>query len=342
VPGCRSSNDTDLLDIGLSSFVKRAIDAGKISPDLSSAPMLYRTFKPPDGLRDCVEYLWIADSKAAGSGELAVHKLACGRASLIVQHLGGESAVTAIGPKAGRDPTRSRLPAALILGQIDEAHSFRVDGPLRVSGASLKPHVMPSLFRAEAHQFTNQLTDLALLAPREARQLVHAPSLSQRVQMLCEFLFDRLHAAKSADKLIQRCLELIQHDVRLARVSKLRDLSGLSQRQFEKRFLRAVGLSAQCFIRVERFNAALKLMKTRPHAKLTDIAHELNFSDQSHFVRDVKGFSGCTPRQLLLAANGIRGGFLIPSVTNRNHDGGSYGPPGEVHVQAGMGRSASG
>jgi AraC-like DNA-binding protein len=39
-------------------------------------------------------------------------------------------------------------------------------------------------------------------------------------------------------------------------------------------------------------------MKTGRFGRLTDVAHALNFYDQSHFIRDIKAFSGVTPKSL--------------------------------------------
>ena len=59
-----------------------------------------------------------------------------------------------------------------------------------------------------------------------------------------------------------------------------------------------MGLSPQFYIRVKRFKAAIKLMKTRQFMKLTEIAYALDFHDQSHFIRDIRAFSGLTPKSV--------------------------------------------
>jgi AraC-like DNA-binding protein len=72
----------------------------------------------------------------------------------------------------------------------------------------------------------------------------------------------------------------------------------ISERQFERRFTQTVGLSPHVYIRVKRFNEAIRLIKTGQFERLTDVAYALNFSDQSHFIRDIKAFSGMTPTSL--------------------------------------------
>lgn len=60
--------------------------------------------------------------------------------------------------------------------------------------------------------------------------------------------------------------------------------------------MKTVGVTPQFYIRVRRFNEAIRLMDTGKFEKLSEIAYALNFYDQSHFIRDFKQFSGITPR----------------------------------------------
>lgn len=60
---------------------------------------------------------------------------------------------------------------------------------------------------------------------------------------------------------------------------------------------------AQFYIRVKRFNEAMRLMDTGQYERLSDVAHALNFHDQSHFIRDIKAFSGITPKNISQKVN---------------------------------------
>jgi AraC-like DNA-binding protein len=91
---------------------------------------------------------------------------------------------------------------------------------------------------------------------------------------------------------------LIHHHIGALHVKDLLDSLHISERQFERRFTQTVGLSPQVYIRVKRFNEAIRLIKTRQFERLTDVACALNFSDQSHFIHDFQAFSGMTPKSL--------------------------------------------
>jgi AraC-like DNA-binding protein len=78
----------------------------------------------------------------------------------------------------------------------------------------------------------------------------------------------------------------------------LREYLHLSERQLEKSFRQTVGISPQLYIRIKRVNEAFKLMDSGQYERLVDVALELNFYDQSHFIRDIRAFSGMTPKDI--------------------------------------------
>jgi AraC-like DNA-binding protein len=79
------------------------------------------------------------------------------------------------------------------------------------------------------------------------------------------------------------------------RISQLVERSGLSARQFERRFAAHVGMSPKLYARVVRFEAALKRKKQAPGLRWTDVAHELGYHDQMHMVHDFALLAGATP-----------------------------------------------
>ena len=74
-----------------------------------------------------------------------------------------------------------------------------------------------------------------------------------------------------------------------------------------QRRLKKDGLTYKRVVEQARYQAAADLL-CDPHVKLTDIAHELGYSDQAHFNRAFRRFTGISPgnyRLLMLEDRGI-------------------------------------
>ena len=93
-------------------------------------------------------------------------------------------------------------------------------------------------------------------------------------------------------------LQLIRGNIWSIRVPQLLKRLHVSERHFERRFARAIGVPPHQYIRILRFRAALHLMKAGQFDRLSDVAYDLNYVDQSHFIKDTKALSGYTPKQL--------------------------------------------
>lgn len=81
-------------------------------------------------------------------------------------------------------------------------------------------------------------------------------------------------------------------------VDRLAEIACLGKKQFERVFRESVGMNPKEYGRIVRFQHALRMMQlgSRDYA---DVAYASGYSDQSHFIRDFRQFSGLTPRQLV-------------------------------------------
>jgi methylphosphotriester-DNA--protein-cysteine methyltransferase len=134
-------------------------------------------------------------------------------------------------------------------------------------------------------------------------QLLHANTDGQRLDLLTGFLWRKLEQASGNDPLIEESLNFIHQNLTIVTIKSLVKHFYISKRQFEKRFVREVGIPPQYYIRVRRFNEAMKLIDTGKYETLADVAYALGFYDQSHFIRDIKEFSGVTPTSISQKVN---------------------------------------
>jgi AraC-like DNA-binding protein len=72
----------------------------------------------------------------------------------------------------------------------------------------------------------------------------------------------------------------------------------LSSRQLQRRFRTTVGCSLKTFLRIRRANLALAHLQRKDAPSLSALAYELGYSDQSHFIRDLKEFTWLVPSRL--------------------------------------------
>ena len=172
-------------------------------------------------------------------------------------------------------------------------------GSYSVVQVILKPHALQSILGINAMILKDSAMELnEFLTEDLNEQLIHAPSNLDRIAILTDFLVRKWKPAKRRDGLIEESLCLIQRSLGRTSVQTLLSDLHISERQFERRFCQVVGLSPLSYIRVKRFNEAVRLMKSGQYDTLTEVAHALNFHDQSHFIRDIKTFTGITPKSL--------------------------------------------
>jgi AraC-like DNA-binding protein len=172
-------------------------------------------------------------------------------------------------------------------------------GPFSTIQIAFKPHALYSVF----HIDSSTLRD-GFWLPHEfggdhlTKQLVLARSAGERITILSEFLITQLAQSVRRDELVEASLASIHECIDTISVHELAERFNISQRQFEKRFSRVVGMPPKLYIRIKRVNEALHLISTGRYERLSDIAYALNYYDQSHFVHEIRAFSWVTPTSI--------------------------------------------
>jgi len=77
-------------------------------------------------------------------------------------------------------------------------------------------------------------------------------------------------------------------------------LACLSLRQVERNFIRRVSISPKLFIRIVRFDYAMKLKNNSSDKSWADIAMECGYADSSHLLKEFKEFAEFPPSRFYL------------------------------------------
>ena len=264
------------------------------------SPIEFTILPAPERLHNVVDCFRIAHY--LGKERLAVRVCPHGFPGLVFQHNQGRSAIENIVTGDGRV---FQTPTLFVHGQVTRLSVMNFIGPYVTIQAILKPHALKSLFDLEdASTLTNgSMEPQQFGAETLNAQLLDANTDQERLLLLTDFLSGKLARAHENDPLIEECLNFVHQNLGSVTVNSLVKHFYISKRQFEKRFVREMGITPQFYIRVKRFNEAMKLIDTGKYETLADVAYALGFFDQSHFIRDIKEFSGVTPTSISQKVN---------------------------------------
>lgn len=273
--------------------------------------MKYKFVAIPDILQEYVEAIVVG--KHDGEANTAVDVYMNALPGIVFQHSNGHSPIESMTTSSGH---RAVPPTLYVYGQMTERSIMRYkEEPFTATTIFLKPHALQSLLGVNASALNDQLVELREFSAIDLNmQLLEAKNEQVRLALLTNFLASKRRQATTHDRLIEESLRIIHDHVGYVTVKYLLDCLKISERQFEKRFSQTVGLSPQFYIRVKRFNEVVRLMQTGHYERLTDIAQSLNFYDQSHFIRDIKAFSGLTPTRLLQEVDALQSDLHVYSV----------------------------
>lgn len=256
--------------------------------------MRFQQLAPPDPLKEYVRYFWTLESPAAGGGPRTFRTIVDGCPGLLFQ----QSAAGLF-----RDQTQKELPRFLLYGQATRPGELSAVGPFQTIGAYFYPSALTSIFGLNATELTDSCVDLDLLATSAAEshlsdQLLHTGSVADQLALLSAYLLAKVRANRALlDEGIRQSLRQLVASGGSLSLPELQASLGMSERSFQRKFKQGVGISPKLFARICRFQVALQQLRTHRYDKLSDIAFENEYADQSHYIRAFQEFAGCSPQQ---------------------------------------------
>ena len=103
---------------------------------------------------------------------------------------------------------------------------------------------------------------------------------------------------------IQQAITLILEQNGQVTIKKLLKQLYLTERTFERNFMSQTGLTPKQFAKIVQFQCSLHRLTKTNFNKLVEIGHDSGFSDQSHFIRAFKKYTGQTPSYYLKQMTG--------------------------------------
>lgn len=189
-----------------------------------------------------------------------------------------------------------------ISGQKNCHFDLVVTGKIKLFSVLFNPQGISRFFKIPVSELFNQTIPLRFLLGARLDEiedkLFEAQTTSEKV-MIVERLLLQLLSEKESYKLpgIEGSVQQINAGNIPNHIPKLASDACLSRKQFERNFTELIGISPKQFMRVVRFQRALFIQHNNPDLKLTELAIDAGYYDQSHMISEFKQLSGYTPKQ---------------------------------------------
>jgi AraC-like DNA-binding protein len=252
--------------------------------------MKYEIIEPPKTLEKFIRYFSILDYDNTSAASNQIKVFADRYPHLVFQHDNGRSAFHVNG---------NPLPTTFISGIKTKPYTLDINPTHTVTTVTFYPSAIKTLFGVEVFELNNELPEIRQFAASCLNdRLLNTGSHTERIKIMVDFFSKKLSATKYDPVAFTntKLFNTINSDTTLPR---LQQYLNISERQLERKFKASMGISPKLYLRTTRFERALALIRSNSFVNLSDVAYALNFTDQSHFIKDFKEFSGFTPKVFL-------------------------------------------
>lgn len=187
------------------------------------------------------------------------------------------------------------LPRRFVTGPLSSSFQTCVPGPLASISLVLQPWVLPALAGRSPEDLAGRMVDVAQLGSHAVDQLCDAS------QAACEAgkpapLWSAL--AAQARGFPPGPPGLALDALAADGVAAAAEAIGCSVRHYLRRFRGAMGLPPAAWLRIRRWEQAVRALAAPERASLADLSLRHGFSDQAHLARDTRAIADASPARL--------------------------------------------
>ncbi len=167
-----------------------------------------------------------------------------------------------------------------------------------------KPFALASIFNIPAAKLLENPIDLCNWSPHKTNalrtQLIYAAPTRRKIEVLDNLLIHQLEQHKKECEIIKYATDQIMCNSGTTEIlsATLENLN-ITIRTFQRIFKKYVGVTPNQYRRICQFQFSFAQLRANQFNKMTDVAYDNGFADQSHFIRSFREFTQITPQDYL-------------------------------------------
>lgn len=190
-----------------------------------------------------------------------------------------------------------------IWGVVSGKFTRRLDGNGKVVGVKFRPGAFYPFYQESVSGFTDGKLDFTDVFYDDTKviesQILDHNKNKHMIEETENFLINNLPERDSKIEKINNILDIIKDDPSILKVGDLTDRFMISKRTLQRLFRNYVGVSPKWVIQRYRLHEAAEKMASGSTENWSQIALDLGYYDQSHFIKDFKQIVGRTPKDYL-------------------------------------------
>jgi AraC-like DNA-binding protein len=187
-----------------------------------------------------------------------------------------------------------------LTGTMNRTAKTFIDGGSRLFGVQLRPFLVPALIRCSAAGFVNGVRGADYIKTRVSEicgRLSTCRTESEMAETAGALLLPLFEDAGAGNGTFRRVSEAMLNGSAPSTVREAAFHAGISEKQLERYFLLHTGLGVKEFSLLTAFERSCRMLESG--VSPVSCAYDLDFYDQSHFIKNFRRFAGITPTEYL-------------------------------------------
>ncbi len=192
-------------------------------------------------------------------------------------------------------------PQCFVFGQITKPLFIEPTGVSAIFAIRFQTNGFAPFSSIPINQMDNRAVPLEELFGTKGKllenQILNTKTTEERIAIAEEFLLKFLIDKTRIDTTINSSISILLKLKGQLSIDTLSENLNINRRQLERKFSTVIGVSPKQLSKIIRLQNTLNMILNDEFHNFTQLAHENNYYDQAHFIKEFKEFTGVSPKE---------------------------------------------